>query len=135
MSKSTDKKAGLLGMPIGTASNRLRKAILFSLIVRLNENFCYQCEGEILSKDDMSIEHKEPWMQAKNPVDSFFDLKNISFSHLSCNSAAGTKPHQIYTTRREYKDSKNRLNRKWKKSMGKENRQKLRRDQYLRTGK
>ena len=91
MSKANDKKTKALGMPIGTASNRLRKIILFALVCELKHNVCFQCEGDITSVDDLSIEHKEPWLQANNSVESFFSLSNIAFSHLSCNVAAGDK--------------------------------------------
>ena len=96
MNKGNKVKADALGMPIGTASNRLRKMILFSLVCQLELNTCHQCGKEILSVGDLSIEHKEPWLQADDPVTSFFDLDNIAFSHLSCNVAAASHPHKKY---------------------------------------
>lgn len=84
------EKSALLGMPFGTASNRLRKAILFRLVQRLNEDKCFRCGKSIVSVDDLSIEHKESWQSAYDPVEAFFSLDNISFSHLSCNIAAGS---------------------------------------------
>ena len=83
-----DKKSEQLGMPSGTAAGRLRKNILFSLLKRLNENFCYQCGGEIEFEDELSIEHKVTWLNSEDPKSLFFDLDNIAFSHLSCNSSA-----------------------------------------------
>lgn len=75
-------------MPIGTASNRLRKSILFSLLKKYNENYCFQCASEIETEEELSIEHKIPYLDSSNPVELFFDLDNISFSHLNCNVGA-----------------------------------------------
>lgn len=107
MSNATKSK--LLGMPHGTAANRLRKSILFSLVCRLDLNECFQCQEEILSVDDLSIEHKEPWIQSEHPIDSFFDLDNIAFSHLRCNvGAAGPRPRKVFRTDKELKEMKKR---------------------------
>ncbi len=111
MSKLNNVKSDALGMPIGTAANRLRKMILFSLVCRLELNTCYQCGKEILAVGDLSIEHKEPWLQADDPVTSFFDLDNIAFSHLSCNIAAGVRPTKKYANARERKSAENK--RRW----------------------
>lgn len=99
MNKSKINKSEALGMNIGTATGRLRKAVLFSLVCRLGENKCYQCGEEICSVEELSMEHKEPWLHADNPEESFFDLNNITFSHLSCNSAAASKPGKVYESR------------------------------------
>lgn len=80
---------GLLGMPRGTAFNRLRKGIMFSLIVRLGEDDCYRCGRLIESADDLSVEHKVPWERDNGKAkELFFDLENIAFSHLKCNIGA-----------------------------------------------
>lgn len=86
MSKS--KKQKQLGMNPSTAQNRLRKLILFDLIKKLKLNKCYQCGEEITESEHLSIEHKIPWLDSENPKELFFDLNNISFSHLSCNVSA-----------------------------------------------
>jgi hypothetical protein len=78
-----------LGMPRGTAANRLRKLILFDVLQRHKENICYRCGLEITSADELSIEHKQPWEHVD--VKLFWDLKNISFSHLGCNCAAARR--------------------------------------------
>ncbi len=92
--KGNMKKAEQLGMAIGTASNRLRKSILFHLLQETNKDICFQCGKKIDDIDNLSIEHKIPWLDSENPVELFFDLNNIAFSHLSCNSGASrqTKP-------------------------------------------
>ena len=78
-----------LGMPRGTAANRLRKLVLFDVLKRHNENACYRCSEIIESAEQLSIEHKQPWEHVDARL--FWDLDNIAFSHLSCNSAAGRK--------------------------------------------
>lgn len=74
-----------LGMPHGTAANKLRKNILFSFLVRLQENTCFKCGKLILSVGELSIEHKQPWEGRDSNL--FWDLNNIAFSHLKCNVA------------------------------------------------
>jgi len=86
MTNGNNKKKKQLGIPYGTAIGRLRKMIMFDLVKRLKKNFCYQCKKKINSIDEFSIEHKKPWID--NNVDLFWDLKNIAFSHLSCNVGA-----------------------------------------------
>lgn len=94
MKISNQKKTDQLGMPIGTASGRLRKTIIFQLLKETNKNFCFQCGAEIETEKDLSIEHKVPWLDSENPKELFFDLNNIAFSHLICNVGAA-RPKQI----------------------------------------
>ena len=82
------KKTKQLGMNPSTASNRLKKELLFSLAKRLKINWCYQCGAEIETAKRMTIEHKTPWLDTHDPVGNFFSLDNIAFSHASCNYAA-----------------------------------------------
>lgn len=83
---SNIKRSKQLGMDFSTATNRLKKKILFSLIQRLEEDICFQCGNLIETEDELSIEHKIPWLH-KSP-DLFWNLENIAFSHLRCNSGA-----------------------------------------------
>ena len=82
------KKTKQLGMNPSTASNRLKKELLFSLAKELKINWCYQCGAEIETAKRMTIEHKTPWLDTDDPVGNFFSLDNIAFSHASCNYAA-----------------------------------------------
>lgn len=84
MSKA--KKQKQLGMNPGTASNRLVKDILFSF-VQQNGHVCHHCQKE-MTREDFSIEHIKPWLDSDDPVRLYFDLNNIAFSHISCNSSA-----------------------------------------------
>ena len=83
-----EKKKKQLGMNPGTASNRLKKSILFSFAKKLGFNWCYQCGTEITNIDKFTVEHKTPWLDSDDPKELFFDLDNIAFSHASCNYAA-----------------------------------------------
>ncbi len=82
------RKDEQLAMPFGTAANRLKKLILFNLLKKVKDNFCYQCGKEINVAEDLSIEHKIPFLNSEDPIKLFFDLDNIAFSHLKCNSIA-----------------------------------------------
>lgn len=80
------KKKLQLGMNPSTASNRLVKDILWNFIVGAGKDYCFRC-GEKMSRKDFSIEHKIPWLDSANPVELYFDINNISFSHIKCNVA------------------------------------------------
>lgn len=80
----SDKKKDQLGMNPSTASHRLVKDVLWSLIVKTDQANCYRC-GQRMARGNFSIEHKEAWLDSDDPVGKYFDLGNISFSHLRCN--------------------------------------------------
>jgi 5-methylcytosine-specific restriction endonuclease McrA len=80
------KKAEQLGAPIGTASNRLRKMVMLALLQEVGRDFCYRCALRIETPQDLTLDHKVPWLDQS--ADLFWDLKNIAFSHASCNSSA-----------------------------------------------
>ena len=84
--KSNKKRTEQLGMNVSTAQNRLRKKILFMLIQRLKLDQCYRCKKLIVEESDLSIEHKRPWFDEDTRL--FWDMGNIAFSHLGCNSSA-----------------------------------------------
>ena len=86
MSKATNRgarKSAFLGMPHGTACNRLRKMVMFELLRRHGENACFKCSKEIETAEELSIDHKQPWEGIS--VELFWALDNIAFSHLKCN--------------------------------------------------
>lgn len=101
--KPINKKTEQLGMPHGTANGILRKSIIFNLLCKLEENYCFQCSGMIETVDELSIEHKIPFLDSEDPQDLFFNLNNIAFSHLSCNIAARRIKHSECGTSRSYK--------------------------------
>ena len=77
-----------LNMNLSTASSRLKKLILFDLVQKTGQDKCFRCGELILSADELSIEHKNPWLHSDEPEELFFDLNNIAFSHLDCNCRA-----------------------------------------------
>ena len=72
-----------LNMSFGTACNRLRKMILFALLEKHGENICYRCGKTIESVNNLTIDHKKPWLN--NDASLFWDLNNVAFSHTKCN--------------------------------------------------
>ena len=82
----SQKKLAQLGLPIGTATHRLRKLLLFHLACELKLNNCHRCRQTIGSPDDLGIDHKEPWLDIS--VERFWDLGNVAFSHKLCNRKA-----------------------------------------------
>lgn len=101
MNKSNKAKAELLGMPFGTAGGRLRKLLLFDAIQRLGEDSCFRCGKPIELLAEFSIEHKKSWASSANPVEMFFSLENISFSHLACNIGAASKLNKVWISEAE----------------------------------
>jgi len=85
MGNNNAEKSRQLGMPFGTAGHRLRKQIIFHLMQECGLDQCHQC-GEIIEDiDNLSIEHKKPWLHELNAAELFFDMNNIAFSHTKCN--------------------------------------------------
>lgn len=93
---SNQKKYDKLGMPYGTANGRLKKNIMFDLVCKLRLNLCFHCKMEITNVDQFSVEHKIPWLNSDAPLELFFDLNNIAFSHLFCNVEAAAKLPRLY---------------------------------------
>lgn len=89
------RKDEQLGMPTGTAFNRLRKRLMFELAVAANRHICFRCQEVIGSSEELSVEHKVPWQKSATPRETFFDMANIAFSHLACNVGAGSRAQPI----------------------------------------
>ena len=81
-----------LGQPFGTANAVLRKMLLYDMAKRLDEDKCYRCGTKIASIDDFSIDHIINWLHSGRAIELFFDLNNVAFSHVLCNTKAGRKP-------------------------------------------
>ena len=97
------KKEQQLGINHSTASARLIKDILFSFV---KEVPCYRC-GLPLSREDFSIDHKEPWLNTEDPVKLYFDIDNVSYSHIKCNTEAARK-YRKYATPEERREARNK---------------------------
>lgn len=91
----------LLGESFGRACHKLRKQIMFAMARELGRDTCFRCSKKIEDIDEFSIEHKRPWRSSIRPVEEFYDLGNIAFSHLSCNSSHAYKPNKKYKDKRE----------------------------------
>lgn len=133
MSKSLEKKKEQLGMHPSTASGKLLRDIIFESVVIKNKHTCYLCGGE-LTRDTFSIEHKDPWLDSDDPSANFFDLDNIAYSHLSCNAGASRQPKRKCMSKDERRIRDNELAKIRYAKLPKEERQRIRRTQYLRTG-
>lgn len=89
---ANSRKSKQLNMSHSTAQNRLRKMVMWEYVVKCGDNTCYQCGEEIEDISQLSMEHKTPWLDSGNPVELFFSMYNIAFSHLSCNIKSGRSP-------------------------------------------
>lgn len=89
MTRGNENKNKALGMPYGTATSKLRKILLFDFSEKLGLRDCYRCGKHIDTLSEFSIEHKVSWLYSENPVETFFDITKIGFSHLICNNRAG----------------------------------------------
>lgn len=87
MSKGRSERE--LGMPFGTASGRLKKAIMLSLVQAAGRDECFRCGQAILTAEELSIDHIADWRGVDPAL--FWDVGNIAFSHRNCNSAAGRR--------------------------------------------
>ena len=130
MCTSKEKRTLQLGMNPSTAQHRLVKDLLWNFIETTGKNQCCKC-NKPMSRDTFSIEHVIPWMDSENPLELFFDIKNIGYSPLSCN-AADSRGNKKYHTAEALSDAKKRWCR--------ENKQRhytteKRQAQYQRTGK
>jgi 5-methylcytosine-specific restriction endonuclease McrA len=89
--KYKEKRDGLLEMGHRKATNILDRMIMLNMAQKLGKDVCFRCGNKIENLKDFSVEHKIPWLDAENPKETFFDLDNIAFSHLSCNKSAGRR--------------------------------------------
>ena len=92
-----NSKSIRLGMSISSASNRLNRDLIYKLATDLGLMVCYRCGGSV-SRDKFSIDHKVDWLKSDNPIETFFDLSNVAFSHHRCNSSASSGKFQPGTT-------------------------------------
>ncbi len=127
--KST--KALQLGMNPSTASGRLIKDLLFGFVKEAGY-VCLHCGGE-LTRDTFSVEHIKPWMHSDDPKKMYFDLENISFSHLKCNMEKSRRS-KIYSTDEDRKKAVSEQTSKRYYEVPVEVRKKKRREKYKRSG-
>lgn len=126
------KKHEQLGMNAGSAAHRLLRDILFKLVSEAGYK-CFRCGGE-MTRENYSIDHKEPWLDSEDPAKLFFDLDNVAFSHRRCNYGRARRPYQKYASKQEREEARR------KREAQKPRRKRVynpawRRDYYRRTGK
>lgn len=84
MSNSTNiARVSQLGMSFTAARARLVKQLLFQAIQKLGQDICFKCSKKIVNLNELSIEHKKPWLHVDPKL--FWDLNNVTFSHQRCN--------------------------------------------------
>lgn len=103
MDKYAAERALMLGMPLGTAMARMRKALMFNMASKLDMLNCFQCGKPIENIDEFSIEHKEPWQASTDPATAFFAIENLAFSHHKCNIGAARHPNKRHATEADRK--------------------------------
>lgn len=74
-----------LGIKPRTARHQLNRDITYHLLLETGRNYCLRCSTP-LTKDNWSVEHVKDWLDSENPIDTFFDIKNIAFVCKICNS-------------------------------------------------
>lgn len=112
MTKS--KKDLQLGMSASTAQHRLLKDILWNLVKKTNQHICCKCNKD-MERDNFSIEHVVPWLDSHDPISLFFDLENISFSHITCNIGSARRTHQVYMNNEDRDNATREINRNSKR--------------------
>jgi hypothetical protein len=102
--KLKTEKCKQLGMPFGTACNRLRKMVMHDLLRNFGLDRCFKCGLTIESPEDLSLDHKQNWQHVD--VALFWDLSNIAFSHRICNKTDKRRPARgIRSGRSKLKES------------------------------
>lgn len=80
-------KSEMLGKSYQAAMVHVRRRLLFKCLQKCGDNVCHRCGETIETDEELSIDHKIPWMYSENAKELFEDLDNIAFSHRSCNYA------------------------------------------------
>lgn len=58
---------------------------MLEMASRLAMDFCFRCGEQIKSPEDLSVDHKVDWIDSPDPIQTFFDVGNLAFSHRHCN--------------------------------------------------
>jgi len=86
MTPSQKKGYEILGQSLQKSHIQIRKLMLFHCMQKCGMDTCFQCGEKITDINTLSIEHKIAWMGSENPKEMFWDVNNLAFSHLRCNS-------------------------------------------------
>lgn len=90
--KATNTALNLLGFK-GTATYKLYRLVIWSLLQELGRAICYRCNGPLI-EGEFHLDHKQPWRYTEDPIGLFFDLNNVAFSHPKCNLTARKVVHR-----------------------------------------
>lgn len=80
---------------IAHATRVLKNEIIWDFLLKTGATLCYRC-NKPLTKQNWTIDHIIPWRNSQNPKLRFFDISNIAYSHLSCNSTANKHNYAGY---------------------------------------
>lgn len=83
------KRNELLGMNHTVAMKRLYRMLILRYMQFHGHDSCFKCGKKIENIETLSIEHKEPWFNSADPVKTFWDMDNLAFSHIRCNTREG----------------------------------------------
>lgn len=92
--KMAKRKNEKLGMPQGTARNRLINNIVLSFFDLRDGLECFRCGDHIdYEEESWNIDHVLPWGMSEDldrePLDLYLDVDNVVLSHASCNAIHG----------------------------------------------
>lgn len=86
MSKNSNaRKSAQLRENFSTACGKLKKTILFHFAQQLKMDICFRCNEKITSVEDFTLDHKINWLNSENPIELFYSIPNVAFSHKKCN--------------------------------------------------
>lgn len=93
-----------LGVKTGKAQGILFKSLLYSFVVETKRDRCIRCGKLIEKREDLSIDHIEPWIHSDNPKKKYYSVENVGYSHKKCNRPYLTKEH-LFKNLDSYKKS------------------------------
>jgi len=92
------QKESQLGMKLCQARTLLHRKLIFSLIEKSDQNLCFKCSRP-MTENNYSIEHRDEWLYADDPVKAYFNMDNIAFSHRKCNKGNRGRGSKSKTTK------------------------------------
>ncbi len=93
--RASKRKAKILGECFSKARRKLVNLLVKKAFTESDGNvYCVRC-GEII-EDDFHIDHIKAWLYSTNPIELYYDLKNIGLSHPICNSLS-RRNHRKFT--------------------------------------
>mgnify|MGYP002346281941 CR=1 FL=1 len=120
-------------MSVSTARAKLVMDLLFHMVMTHTSGTCARC-GELLTRSSFTIDHMDPWLDSEDPFSKYFDVSNVRYSHLSCNSKASRRPHKKYFSEEDVKNALLEKGRRYRRSLPDEVKRERRRKNYLVNG-